>query len=132
MVGIPAIIIAVYISIKLEPASQFSISGLLRFTPFFIQHSVSGGLDVALRAIRPQLNINPDIIEFKPRLTPGIQEYIMLITVNLLPGTLCTSLQDGNLQIHVIDKSIDYLSELKSIEARVADIFSLQLEQLAG
>lgn len=132
IIGIPAIVISTYISLKLIPASKFSITGFIRFIPFFIQHSVSGGIDVALRAIRPQLHLYPDLIEFKPHLAPGMQMFVMLCTVNLLPGTLCCELKAGILKIHVLDTGLNYFEELQAIESRVAKLFSITLENTSG
>lgn len=128
VIGLPAVLIAVYTSLKLLPSVNFSILGFIQFLPFFIQHSITGGTDVAVRAMRRGMKLNPELIEFRPRIEQDIPLFVMLSTVNLLPGTLCTDLRSGMLQIHVLDTKLDYLAELQAIEIQVARLFSLDLE----
>jgi len=54
-VGVMSIALAVTVSLRLLPPqrSRLSIAGLLKFTGFFLLHSVKGGVQVAAMALRP-------------------------------------------------------------------------------
>lgn len=128
MVGIPAGVIALYVSFLLLPPNSFNGFALLKFIPFFIKHSLSGGIDVARRAFRPSLPLNPDMITFETTLSSGLPRFFMLCVINLLPGTLTTIYEANHLQIHILDKQSNFMQELKTIESHVAAIFSISLD----
>ena len=106
----------------------FRLLAFLRFIPFFITHSVLGGIDVARRVFRPGLPIDPARIEYPLSLQPGLPRVFMVSIVNLLPGTLCIEFDTDVLILHVLDGRRSYQDELQTVEHRIADIFALQLQ----
>lgn len=128
LIGLPASFIALYISFLLLPPNSFNGIALLKFIPFFIKHSLSGGIDVARRAFRPSLPLNPDLITFETTLSSGLPRFFMLCVINLLPGTLTTIYEANHLQIHILDKQSNFMQELNTIESHVAAIFSISLD----
>lgn len=127
LVGLPMVLIATWISIRLLPTASLSLSGLIRFVPFFLMRSLYGGIDVARRALHPQLPISPAMHEHRWRLPPGLPRVFMANTVSLLPGTLSAELDEAQLTIHVLDQTGTFASELTMIELRVAKLFGLNL-----
>jgi len=126
-IGVPVVLLALYVSVKLMPAASWSLTGIARFVPFFLWHSLRGGVDVAGRALRPRLPISPALIDWPWQLPPGLPRVLMANTVSLLPGTLSAELNDRYLRVHVLDDSGGYQAELRSIEARVADLLGLKV-----
>ncbi len=126
-IGIPVVIFATWVSLALLPGFSLSLSGILRFIPFFLWHSLRGGVDVAWRAVHPQLLISPDIVDYHWRLPIGLPRVFMVNTVSLLPGTLSAEMDDNCLHLHVLDKTSDFSKDLAIIEQRVADLFALDL-----
>lgn len=126
-IGVPAVLLASLISIRMLPASGFRWLELLRFMPFFIVHSLRGGVDVARRVFRPDLPIAPARIEYPLALPPGPGRALMASVVNLLPGTLCIEFDDHCMRLHVLDGRQSFEQELQAVERRVARIFSIQL-----
>lgn len=124
-VGVPLVLIAVAASLGLSPAggAPLSVVGTLRFLPFFLWHSLKGGVDVAIRAFRPSLPLHPVLIEYRLRLPTGPGPVFMANIASLLPGSLTAGLDGDRLLVHVLDRSGDFRRELVALERRVADLF---------
>ncbi len=125
--GIPVVILATWVSLLLAPKISVSVLEILRFIPFFLWHSFRGGIDVALRVLKPQLAIDPGVVKYRWHLPPGLAQTLMTNIVSLLPGTLSAKLDDTHLHLHVLDMSEDIFSELNIIEKRVASMLALKL-----
>lgn len=126
-IGIPAVLLATMVSIAMVPAISFVWFELLRFIPFFLLHSLLGGIDVARRAFQPNMPIAPDLIEYSMRLPAGLPQVLMANTVGLLPGTLSTEIERNVLTVHVLDKGTEFLAELEALEQIVARMFGKPL-----
>ena len=122
-IGVPAVLLATTISTALLPPILFVWSEILRFIPFFLLHSLLGGIDVARRAFQPNMPIAPELFEYPLRLPPGLPQVLMANTVGLLPGTLSAELERNVLTVHVLDKGTDFLAELEAVERSVARMF---------
>lgn len=131
-IGVPAVLLAVTVSIALVPPTPLVWFELLKFVPFFLLHSLLGGADVARRAFQPNLPIAPDLIEYPLRLPPGLPLVFMSNIVNLLPGTLTAAFDQSVLKVHVLDRRKDFLTELEAVEQRVARIFGTSLQVSEG
>jgi len=127
LVGAPVVVLAALASGVLLPGTAWSLPGLLRFIPFFLWHSLRGGVDVAGRALHPRLPISPGLLKHQWRLPTGLPRVFMANTVSLLPGTLSAELGEEFLHVHVLDLSGAFEAELTVIEARVAKMFGLNL-----
>tara|TARA_R110001592_G_scaffold116143_1_gene317205 strand:- start:9898 stop:10452 length:555 start_codon:yes stop_codon:yes gene_type:complete len=132
LVGTPVVMLATLVSMALLPPFCWSLSGIVRFLPFFLWHSLRGGVDVGWRAFHPNVPINPALIDYPLCLPPGIVRVFMANIVNLLPGTLCAELNGNCLKVHALDTSKDVLLELMAVEQVVARIFSISLPCAKG
>ena len=126
-VGVPVVLIATLISVMLMPPLSWSLRGMVLFIPYFLWHSIRGGVDVARRALHPQLPISPGLFDYRFRLPPGLPRVFMANTVSLLPGTLSVELDEAVLLVHVLDETGAINEELNMLENRLADIFGLEL-----
>ncbi|MFP7754707.1 Na+/H+ antiporter subunit E [Thermodesulfobacteriota bacterium B35] len=126
-VGVPVALAATMVSVLLLPPLSLSVKGAARFIPFFLWHSLRGGVDVAWRVFHPRLPITPGLHRYRWRLPPGLARVFMANTVSLLPGTLSAEMDSEYLSIHVLDQESDPLSELKAVEVRVAELFGVRL-----
>jgi len=127
LVGAPVVVFAAFASTVLLPGASWSLPGILRFVPFFLWHSLRGGVDVAGRALHPRLPISPVLLKHQWRLPTGLSRVFMANTVSLLPGTLSVELDEEFLHVHILDQTGAFASELTVIEARVARMFGLNL-----
>lgn len=132
LVGTPVILFATVVSVLLLPPLLWSLTGTVRFVPFSLWRSLSGGVDVARRALHPRLPISPGLFHHRWRLPPGLPRVFMVNTVSLLPGTLSLELDANCLQVHVLDEGKGLLSELEKVEQRVAAMFGISLPPSRG
>lgn len=131
-IGVPVVLLAAAVSVALFPPVTLVWFELFRFLPFFLIRSVSGGADVAWRALHPDMPIDPHVIEYPIKLPPGLALVFMANTVSLLPGTLSVTLNSDSLKVHVLSGRKEIVSELATLEAMVAALFSLSLPEAGG
>ena len=127
-IGAPVVVLAVAATLPIRSSIPVVSWELLRFIPFFLGRALSGGIDVARRALHPRLPLNPGVIEYPLRLPGGLPRVVMANTVNLLPGTLTANMETDALQVHVIDRQAAFVAELEGVENAVARLFGITLD----
>ena len=119
-IGVPAIVLALFVSVELFPSKQLVWRNLVVFIPRFLLRSLLGGIDVAWRAFHPARPIAPELIAYPLRLPPGLPQVFMANTVSLLPGTLSATIEENVLTVHVLNKRGDIQRELRKVEDDVS------------
>lgn len=122
-VGAVLVVATAWLSVSLAPPVAWSLPGALRFVPYFIWHSLVGGVDVARRALSPARPLQPDIIEYPLRLSLPRSRLFMAGIISLLPGTLCTEIIGDKLWVHLLDRRGDFQRDLRILEQKVAGLF---------
>lgn len=125
LVGIPAILLGVWLSSLLPAQPRWSVPAgrLIGFAPFFLQQSLLGGWDVARRALRTKVAVEPGFVTHDLRLAPGPARIFFLDAITLLPGTLSAELVGDQVEVHAIDLSQPIATDLCDLEQRVAGLF---------
>lgn len=131
-IGAPAVVCAVIVSVVLLPSSGIVWLEVMGFVPFFLWHSLKGGVDVAWRAFHPRMPITPELIEYPLRLPNGLPQVMLVNTVSLLPGTLSADLDGRVLKVHVLDSRGDFLTGLKVLEQRAGRMWGTPLMTSPG
>lgn len=128
-VGLIAIILALVSSFILFPSgsSGFSFIGLVRFLVFFLSQSLRGGIQVAMIALHPRLDLHPVVQLIHPRLPKGISRIILISILNLLPGTLSVKMSSENIHMHILDGRRSVESEVRDAEFHIARMLGLKL-----
>ncbi len=124
--GIPVVILSVLASLLLMPPISLSPLAVLRFMPFFLWHSLRGGVDVAKKALQPKMSINPELIEYPWKLATPAPQILMVSIVSLLPGSLSVEFNDKYLQIHVLENTDKIIAELSILEQKISQIFRIE------
>ena len=82
--GIPFIIIAALLSSAYTGKrrsrnghGRIALPALARLIPYFLYHSMSGGIDVAIRAFKRPLPLTPDLVDYPLRLPAGPATVLM-------------------------------------------------------
>ena len=127
IIGAPFVMLAVWASLALHSPGEggFSPLRVLVFAPFFLWQSFRGGVDVALRVLRPRLRVAPGARTYRLRLVHPSGRVLLLNTLSLLPGTLSADLQGDLLTVHALDvtDTMALDAELVRLERRVAALF---------
>jgi multicomponent Na+:H+ antiporter subunit E len=120
-VAVISIIVALFAAHRLWPPAGWRLrpSGMLPFAAFFAWHAFRGGVDVALRAMRPRMRLDPGFMEHPLRLSKH-QTLVLVWSISLLPGTASVRIQHGALKIHVLDRRMPTREVLEALERRVA------------
>ena len=93
-------------------------AGVLRFARFFLVQSLRGGLDVAMRALRPSMPVRPGLIAIQLGLADESSRVLCAWTVSLLPGTASVLLDGDRLTVHMLcarDEAARELEELTEV-----------------
>lgn len=132
--GAAFIAVATVASLRLTPVRQWRVRPMaaLRYAAFFAHQSVAGGFDVAMRAIRPSMPIDPDLLRYRLRLEPDHARVLLADTVSLLPGTLSAGIEGDSLMMHVLDCGLEVEASTRSVEERIADLFGIELPETGG
>jgi len=102
--------------------------GAIRFLVFFLAHSVTASIDVALRALSRPPRLAPTVVEFSLRLADETPRIWFMNTINLLPGTLTVFAGKDAIKVHVLDRNRDVHGQLERIERIVAAVFGVTLD----
>lgn len=122
IIGFPAIVCSVFLSLKLSPPSHVSLSfiGICSFIPFFIRQSALSGIDVMRRALSRPLAVNPGLVSYTTFLPEGSARIFFVNTISLLPGTLSADLQGSKVTVHTIDRNLAIWANMQNLELRIA------------
>lgn len=127
--GVPFVVFASAASLKLTPKRDWRLQPLsaVRFAWFFATQSVVGGVDVALRALRPSMPLEPAFVEYPVRLPGQAARVLLANTVSLLPGTLSSGLEGDTLIMHVLDHTQPIVAEVARVEEHIAATMGLEI-----
>lgn len=102
---------------------------LIGFFGFFVDQSLRGGIDVAWRALQPDMPIQPGFVEYPVSLPPGPPTTLMMAVVSLLPGTLSADFdaEQNVLCVHVL--APEMASSLEPLEQHILRLFALETNE---
>lgn len=95
---------------------------LLKFLAHFVRSSLRGGVDVALRAMRPDLPVESVFIRRRIRVEHGQPRTLLVSSISLMPGTLTADVEGDEIELHLLDASME--GEVDELEARVDALFA--------
>ncbi|MCG2824249.1 MAG: Na+/H+ antiporter subunit E [Desulfurivibrionaceae bacterium] len=121
-VGLAGVTLAVTANLILWPPGQtrFYFPGLLAFAGFFLLQSVKAGIQVALIALHPRLNLTPTLLRLPLTLPPGLARVLLVNTMNLLPGTICLRIEQDVLLLHTLNEHWPVAQGVRIVEKRIA------------
>lgn len=137
--GVISVVIATAFSVALlppRPARPRTWVGrtlaLLTLAAWFVWQSVRGGVDVAIRAIRPSIDIDPRVVTATLDLPEGSVRQVALILMNLMPGSMVQRLIDsaGNtahaptdspsgVELHTLSLSLEPANQWRELQRLV-------------
>jgi multicomponent Na+:H+ antiporter subunit E len=124
---LPAIVLAVggatWASLRLLPpcGRRISVVGLAVMAVRFPYQSVVAGVDVAVRALAPQMRLKPGFVTVKLQLPQGIARDGFAAFASLMPGTLPVDrAENGALLVHCLDTDQPVAAQMAAEAARFA------------
>jgi multicomponent Na+:H+ antiporter subunit E len=117
-IGVAASVLALLISLSLLPPTTIRprLAPLVKLNLRFLSSSILAGVDVARRAIRPRLDLNPGFVALPFTLPPGFARNAFLVYSSLQPGTLPTSAEGEMLQVHGLDILLPIAASIEADE----------------
>jgi multicomponent Na+:H+ antiporter subunit E len=128
-IGIFVVGVAVIVSFVLRPRLSwiFPVAGLVKFTLYFLKHSLHGGIDVSRRALAPSMPLQPGFVDVTLRLPAGMPRLVLVCVVSLLPGTLSARWKKDWLRVHALDVRLPVLNDIRALETIIGGIFEIKL-----
>ena len=117
--GVGAALVATWTSLRLLSPGSFRprLGSLCILALRFLWESVVAGIDVARRALEPQLLLRPGFVIYPIRMRPSPAQSAFLSMASLLPGTLPTGLDEtGALIVHCLDTEQPVLEQMAAEE----------------
>jgi multicomponent Na+:H+ antiporter subunit E len=113
---------ATWLSLRLLPpeAGRLRFTMLLALMPHFVFESVRAGVDVARRALAPQVRLNPGFVDCPMAFSPGLARNTFASISSLIPGTVPVADGDGLLVYHCLDVGQPVVAQLCEEERRFA------------
>jgi multicomponent Na+:H+ antiporter subunit E len=105
-IGLAAVAGATWTSLRFLPprGAGVRLASLASLAAGFLRQSAVSGVDVALRALNPRLQLRPGLVACPLRLPPGGERSAFCALSSLLPGTLPTGTDEsGALLVHCLD-----------------------------
>jgi multicomponent Na+:H+ antiporter subunit E len=105
-VGLAAVVGATWVSLRFLPplASRYGPAAIASLVASFFRQSLVSGVDVAWRALSPELRLRPGLVACPLRLPEGGKRSAFCALSSLMPGTLPTGTDEqGALLVHCLD-----------------------------
>jgi multicomponent Na+:H+ antiporter subunit E len=100
---------------------RLSLAGLAGMALRFPYQSVVAGVDVALRALAPQMRLKPGFVSVPLQFPQGVARDGFTAFASLMPGTLpVDSDADGALLVHCLDTGQPVAAQMAAEAARFA------------
>ncbi|MBU2536654.1 MAG: Na+/H+ antiporter subunit E [Chloroflexota bacterium] len=74
----------------------------LLYIPWLVLQIIMANVQVAYLVLHPKMPIEPVLLLFRTRMRKGIAQVTLGNSITLTPGTITTSLEDGNYIIHTL------------------------------
>lgn len=104
--------------------------GTIRLAAWFLQQSVIGGVDVARRALKPQVDIAPEVVDVDVELPEGSGREVCYLLMNLLPGSMVQRVRDSEDQkiaeIHTLSLTLNPEQQWQRLQLRVQQAFQTE------
>lgn len=122
VIGLPAAVLATWLSLRLRPASRLRPRpwALISLGWHLIRGSVVAGVDVALRVFHPRLPLQAGFVTCACRIPAGARRDFFLALSSLMPGSLPVDDDgDGRVVLHCLDLSQPQAAQMAENEARL-------------
>lgn len=96
---------------------------------WFLWRSLLGGLDVARRALRPRVDVDPGLVEVEWHEDDAVVHVLVAAASSLTPGTLSVEVDGPVLRLHVLDLAQDPRPDVLELERRISAVRGVELDR---
>lgn len=123
-VGAVAALFATLTSLRLLPpaAGHVRLSALLGFLPHFLWQSVLAGIDVARRALHPEMPMRPGFVACPVGFPPGLARNEFTAITSLLPGSVPAGDTADGILYHCLDVGEPVAQQMAQEESLLARV----------
>ena len=119
-IGGPCVLAAAMLSCWLgSPAWTIRLRAAPGFVLFFLNALLAGGWDVALRALRPRMPLDPAWVSYPLKARHPRSRLLLAAAVSLLPGTLAGVIEADELTLHVLDHKQPWQNSVARLEQQL-------------
>lgn len=117
----------------LRPPSHWLLPpGVVLLVPLVSWELLLGGLDMARRALSPSLPLDPGLIRYRLRTGQEPVPVALAFFITFVPGTIAADMEEGALELHVIDRMAPHQEILARMERALAWAFGAELAEPAS
>lgn len=95
----------------------------LLYLPWLLLQIIMANVQVAYLVLHPRMPIEPVLLLFRTRMRKGIAQVTLGNSITLTPGTITTSLEDGNYIIHNLKPSLASSLVEGKMQNKVAHVY---------
>jgi multicomponent Na+:H+ antiporter subunit E len=120
IIGLPAILLGVYISFSLSTPGihRLCLPALPGFLVYYFSTSLIAGLDIARRILSPRLPLASTMLSFETSLE-GLPRWLFISSLSLMPGSLGVRSGADGLLIHSLDSADTTRKSLRKLESHI-------------
>lgn len=129
VIGLAAAVIAAVASVRLSPCSsvRFNLRACIGMSLRLPLQALDAGMDVARRALHPDLPIRPGFIQYTSDFPEGAARSVFTALVSMQPGSVpIPADRSGDFSVHCLDDSRPVAAALAADEARLKSALSLE------
>ncbi len=122
VIGLLACVGATWTSLRLTPPASGCVNfgKLLTLLPHLLWESVLAGVDVARRALLPQMRLSPGFVACPLSFPPGFARNTFATITSLLPGSVSAGEAAGELVYHCLDDTTPVVEQIWKEERLLA------------
>ena len=111
---------------SVEPKTKLILLQLWRFLlylPWLLSRIIMANLQVAYLVLHPKMPIDPGLLVFRTQMRKGIAQVTLANSITLTPGTITTSLEDGQYIIHTLNRPLAGELEDATMQNKIAGVY---------
>lgn len=95
----------------------------LVYLPWLLSRIIMANLQVAYLVLHPRMPIAPGLLVFRTQMRKGIAQVTLANSITLTPGTITTSLENGQYIVHTLRRPLAGELEDATMQNKIAAIY---------